>query len=73
MKITELQAQLAEAKQAKPRGRPRTKPVGPPTETAATPTQASNGAAPANDEPAADPVGNDITNRIAELVKKNPA
>ena len=61
MKIAELQAQLAEAKQTKPRGRPRSKPVGPPTDT-------GNGTVPA-DEPSPTVVGNNINNRIAELVK----
>jgi len=73
LKIKELEAQLAATKTAKPRGRPRTQPVGPPT---TAPTQAGNGTVatlPANDEPPTTPVGNDISNRIAGLVKKNPA
>jgi hypothetical protein len=71
LQIKELQAQLAEAKAPKKAGRPRTKPVGPPT-GAETPTQASNGAG-SDDEPEPTQVGNDISNRIAGLVKKNTA
>ena len=73
LRIKELEAKLAEAQApAKPgRGRPRSKPVGPPT-AETTPTQASNGTppAPAEGESHSEQVGNAIADRVSSLVKK---
>ena len=68
MKIKELEAKLAEAEGKKARGRPRSKPVAPPTSTvAANPvTPAGNGA-----EETPTKLGNALADRIADIAGEN--